>query len=160
LTQVRALIQRVKEASVTVRGEVRGSISQGLLVFLGVTHADSEQAARYLAERCASLRIFEDSQGKMNLSVRDIGGSALVISQFTLYGDTRRGNRPGFSAAAPPEIAEKLYDIYVGCLKGVLGDEKVRTGVFRAMMDISLINDGPVTILLESKDKSSMEKTQ
>jgi D-tyrosyl-tRNA(Tyr) deacylase len=148
---MRALVQRVKEAGVHIDGECRAEINRGIMIFLGVKQGDTEADARYLAERCALLRIFEDAEGKMNLSVMDIGGEAMVISQFTLYADTTRGNRPGFSLAAPPEVAEKLYDRFVTELRQQMSEERVRTGVFRAMMDIRLINDGPVTISVESK---------
>jgi D-tyrosyl-tRNA(Tyr) deacylase len=148
---MRALIQRVKESSVSVGGTTHSRIGQGLLILLGVARTDTADDARYLAGRCANLRVFEDQEGKMNLSVIDVGGKALVVSQFTLYADTRRGNRPGFSDAAPPESAEGLYDEYVRQLRVALGDANVETGVFRAMMDVSLINDGPVTIMIESK---------
>jgi D-tyrosyl-tRNA(Tyr) deacylase len=122
---------------------------------------DAEEDARYLADRCAALRIFEDQQEKMNLSVKDIGGSAMVVSQFTLYADTRRGNRPGFTDAAPPEIAEDLYQKFVRFLRGALGDSRVATGVFRAMMEVELINDGPVTVMIESKsDPNSRPEIQ
>jgi D-tyrosyl-tRNA(Tyr) deacylase len=149
---MRALIQRVKQASVAIDGSVHVRIGRGLLIFLGVAGIDDSEAAHYLARRCASLRIFEDEAGKMNLSVKDVEGNALVISQFTLYADTRKGNRPNFIEAAPPEVAEKLYDEFVTRLKFELGDSKVGTGIFRAMMDISLINDGPVTVMVESKN--------
>lgn len=152
---MRALIQRVKNASVSVTGDVRGSIGKGMLIFLGVSVNDNEQDAKYLAEKCANLRIFEDSQEKMNLSMLDVNAGALVISQFTLYADTRRGNRPSFTDAAPPDKAEMLYDIFVKHLRSIVGDIKVKTGVFRAMMDVGLINDGPVTIMLESKTKNN-----
>ena len=124
-----------------------------MLIFLGVTHDDAPGDAEYLADRCAALRIFEDDQGKMNLSVSESGGSALVVSQFTLYADTRKGNRPSFVDAAPPEIAEQRYNEFVAALRGRLGGPGVQTGVFRAMMDVQLNNDGPVTIMLESKPK-------
>lgn len=145
----------MKRASVTVDEIVRGEIGKGMLIFLGVTHSDSAKEAEYLAQRCANLRIFEDAEGKMNLSVREVDGSVLVVSQFTLYADTRKGNRPSFVDAAPPEAAERLYDAFVQFLRKELGDSKVATGVFRAMMDVELVNDGPVTIMLESKSNGA-----
>lgn len=148
---MRAVVQRVKEASVSTEGSLVDSIHHGILIFLGVSKSDTPQAAQYLAERCANLRIFEDEYGKMNLSVKHKSGSALVISQFTLYADTRKGNRPSFIDAATPDVAEPLYNEFVGFLRDEMGERKVCTGVFRAMMDIALVNDGPVTILLESK---------
>ena len=149
---MRALVQRVKESGVSVAGELVNNIGRGLLILLGVKQNDNDEAAKYLAQRCSCLRIFEDRQGKMNLSVKDIDGEILVISQFTLYADTRRGNRPGFTDAADPVLAEKLYEKFVGYLRIEMGDEKVKTGIFRKMMDIQLINEGPVTIMLESKE--------
>lgn len=149
---MRALIQRVHRSSVTISGRMHCSIGKGMLILLGIKGTDQLQDAVYLAEKCASLRIFDDGEGKMNLSVRDVGGSALVVSQFTLYGDTRKGNRPSYSDAAPPETAETLYERFVTELRRMVGDGKVRTGVFRAMMDVELVNDGPVTVLVESKD--------
>jgi D-tyrosyl-tRNA(Tyr) deacylase len=148
---MKALIQRVRRCSVTIGGVEHSSIGHGLLILLGVKQEDKEEDAAYLAERCAALRIFEDPLGKMNLSVRDIKGAAMVVSQFTLYGDTTRGNRPSYSAAAPPESAERLYESFVRHLKTSLGEENVATGVFRAMMDVELVNDGPVTVMMESK---------
>jgi D-tyrosyl-tRNA(Tyr) deacylase len=148
---MRALVQRVKKCQVHIDGKLYSGIDQGMLIFLGVKRCDSEEDAHYLADRCAALRIFEDQQEKMNLSVKDIGGSAMVVSQFTLYADTRRGNRPGFTDAAPPEVAENLYEKFVKHLRNSLGESRVTTGVFRAMMDVELINDGPVTVMIESK---------
>jgi D-aminoacyl-tRNA deacylase len=150
---MRALIQRVKEASVTVGGKLHNRIGNGLLVFLGVAQSDTDNDAQYLARRCADLRIFEDDNGKMNLSVKNISGDVLVISQFTLYADTRRGNRPSFTDAAPPAEAERLYDSFIRFLREAIGNERVKDGVFRTMMDIHLINDGPVTIMIESKEQ-------
>lgn len=148
---MRALIQRVKRCSVTIEGSMHSAIGPGMLVLLGVKQGDQAADAEYLADRCAALRIFEDAQGKMNLSVKDVGGSVMVVSQFTLYGDTRKGNRPSYSEAAVPESAELLYDHFAGRLRKLLGDEKIATGVFRAMMNVELVNDGPVTVMVESK---------
>ena len=148
---MRALIQRVRRSSVTINGATHSSIGEGMLILVGVRQGDQETDSEYLADRCAALRIFEDSEGKMNLSVKDTAGSAMVVSQFTLYGDTRKGNRPSYSEAAHPERAQELYDHFVGCLRRSLGESKVATGVFRAMMDVELVNDGPVTVMIESK---------
>lgn len=151
---MRALIQRVRRASVSVEGSLLGEIEKGLVIFLGIKQADTEEAALYLAQRCANLRIFGDEHGNMNISVKDVGGSALVVSQFTLYADTRKGNRPSFTGAAPAQLAEPLYEKFVQFLKLELGEDNVCTGVFRAMMDICLVNDGPVTVTVESKEPS------
>jgi len=148
---MRAVIQRVKHASVDVDGKLHNHIGPGMLIFLGVRKDDGEKDAKYLAARCADLRIFGDEGGKMNLSVKDIHGSALVVSQFTLYADTRKGNRPGFADSAPAEEAEKLYTMFVDHLRRHLGEARVCTGKFRAVMDVGLLNDGPVTILIDSK---------
>jgi D-tyrosyl-tRNA(Tyr) deacylase len=145
---MRAVIQRVSKASVTVEGRVIGEIGPGLLVLLGVSGSDRESDADYLAEKVAGLRIFEDSEGKMNRSVADLAGEVLVISQFTLYGDVRRGKRPSFDAAARPEIARNLYEYFVAQLRqrGL----RCQTGQFQAAMSVSLVNEGPVTVLLDS----------
>ena len=146
---MRAVIQRVSDARVLVDGRVISSISRGLLVLLGVAEDDSEADARYLADKTANLRIFEDDEGKMNLSVSDTNGEVLVVSQFTLYGDCRKGRRPSFAAAARPPKAEALYEAYVSTLMDV--GLQTKTGVFQADMDVKLTNDGPVTILLDSR---------
>ena len=148
---MKALVQRVSKASVTIDGRMYSSIEKGLLILLGIKIHDTEEDARYIAEKSCSLRVFEDDQQKMNLSVRDVGGSVLAVSQFTLYGDTRKGNRPSFIDAAPPEEAEPLYNFFVDQLRGRLGNDRVSTGLFRTMMDVELINNGPVTVMLESK---------
>ncbi|MGH7801793.1 MAG: D-aminoacyl-tRNA deacylase [Thermodesulfobacteriota bacterium] len=146
---MRAVIQRVKEARVEVDGEVVGKIGQGLLVLLGVGKDDTEDDVRYLAGKVSGLRIFEDETGKMNLCITDVKGGVLAISQFTLYGDCRKGRRPSFDEAAPPEVAERLYNLFIEEIRksGI----KVETGNFGALMDVHLINSGPVTILLDSK---------
>ncbi len=146
---MRAVAQRVTRAKVTVEDEVVGEIKQGLVVLLGVARDDSEADAEYLAAKIAALRIFDDERGKMNLSVKNIGGGMLVISQFTLYGDVRRGLRPSWIDAAAPEIAEPLYEYFVTEIKKRLGN--ISTGSFRSMMQVELVNDGPVTILLDSR---------
>ncbi len=144
---MRAVVQRVVRSSVSVNGQVVGQIGKGLNVLIGIRQGDTEEQARWMAHKIAGLRIFEDEQGKMNLSVRDVGGEALVISQFTLYGDARKGFRPSFVDAAPPEIASPLIEKFVQFLReeGV----PVQTGVFQAMMLVEIHNDGPVTIILE-----------
>jgi D-tyrosyl-tRNA(Tyr) deacylase len=146
---MRAVIQRVKESSVTVKNEIIGKIGRGLLVLLGVANEDKADDAEYLADKIANLRIFEDDKGKMNRSLLETGGEMIVVSQFTLLGDCRKGRRPSFLNAADPEKANELYEHFVKEVrqKGV----SVKTGRFRAMMEVSLINDGPVTIILENK---------
>jgi len=144
---MRAVVQRVSKASVSVGGRIVGSIAQGLVVLLGVAHDDGEEEARFLAGKIANLRIFADSQGKSNLSALEVGAEALVVSQFTLYGDARKGRRPSFTEAAPPDVAASLVDKFVRFLEqeGL----HVETGIFGAMMVVEIHNDGPVTIILE-----------
>lgn len=146
---MRVVLQRSKEASVTVDGEVKGEIRSGAVLLVGITHEDTHEDARYAADKVVNLRIFEDEEGKMNHSLLDAGGEILSISQFTLYGDVRKGRRPNFMNAAKPDHAEVIYDYFNEVLaeKGV----RVATGVFGAMMDVNLTNDGPVTLLIESK---------
>ena len=144
-----AVVQKVKKAQVLSEGKLSGEIGQVLVVFLGVTHDDTEDDAKYLAEKVANLRIFEDSEDKLNLSVQDVGGEIMSVSQFTLYGDCRKGRRPSFTQAAKPERANELYEQFNDYLRkeGL----NVATGVFQTQMEVSLVNDGPVTMLLDSK---------
>ena len=146
---MRAVVQRVSRARVTIEGKVTGEIGPGLVVLLGVGREDNSAAASYLADKVTNLRIFEDDQGKMNRSLLETGGSALVVSQFTLYGDARGQRRPSFLRAAPPEQANALYNEFVEALRGQ--GVKVETGVFQAMMSVELVNEGPVTILMDSE---------
>lgn len=146
---MRALVQRVSEGSVTIEGTEHARIGKGFVILLGIRKGDTMETARFVADKCANLRVFDDGAGKMNLSLRDVDGASLVISQFTLYGDVRRGNRPGFADAALPEDAEPLYEEFVRRMKEALGDQRVSTGVFRAMMTVHIVNDGPVTLLVE-----------
>jgi D-aminoacyl-tRNA deacylase len=145
---VRIVLQRVKSASVTVGGERISEIGAGLLLLVGVAQGDGEAEADWLAEKVAGLRIFNDESGKMNLSLEDVGGEILAVSQFTLLADTRKGKRPSFVGAAPPEEAERLFDYFCERLREA-GAGPVKTGSFGAMMDVALVNDGPVTIVLE-----------
>ncbi len=145
---MRAVVQRVRRAQVTVNGIVTGKIDRGVLVLLGVSRSDREVDADYLADKIAGLRIFPDHDGKMNLSVAETGGGVLVVSQFTLYGDVRRGKRPSFDAAAPPDQARQLYEYFVERLRAT--GLPCQTGRFQEMMEVELVNDGPVTILLDS----------
>lgn len=148
---MRSVVQRVKEAAVRVDGEVVGQISSGFLVLLGVGENDTDADAAWMAEKIAGLRVFEDADGKMNLSLLDVNGEVLLVSQFTLYGDCRKGKRPSFSTAAPPEQARKLFVQVAEAMstKGLT----VETGVFQARMEVALVNDGPVTLLLDSEKK-------
>lgn len=145
---MRAVVQRVSRAKVTVASECTGEIGKGLLVLLGVGQDDKEVDAEYLSEKIAGLRVFEDPKGKMNLSVGEVGGQLLVVSQFTLYGDVRRGKRPSFDAAAAPQRARELYEYFVEQVRKA--GLKCETGRFQEMMDVELVNDGPVTILMDS----------
>lgn len=145
---MRAVVQRVSRARVTVDSDTTGEIGQGLLVLLGVGKSDSEADADYLAEKIAGLRIFEDADGKMNRSATEIGGAVLAVSQFTLYGDVRRGKRPSFDAAAPPQRARELYEYFVSRIRAA--GLRCATGRFQEMMSVELVNEGPVTILLDS----------
>jgi D-tyrosyl-tRNA(Tyr) deacylase len=146
---MRAVVQRVTRAKVTVAGRTAGEIRKGLVVLLGIARDDAESDATYLANKIVALRIFDDDQGKMNLSLRECGGGALIVSQFTLYGDVRRGLRPSWIDAAAPEIAEPLYDFFCDEIRKHL--THLATGSFRQMMQVELVNDGPVTILLDSR---------
>jgi D-tyrosyl-tRNA(Tyr) deacylase len=148
---MRAVLQRVRRARVLIAEEVAGAIEQGLLVLLGIAPADTPAEGEWLADKIAGLRIFNDSAGKMNLSLRDVSGSLLVVSQFTLYGDTRKGRRPSFIGAAPPEIAIPLYEAFIDSVKAL--GLPVETGRFGADMQVELVNDGPVTILLDTADR-------
>jgi D-tyrosyl-tRNA(Tyr) deacylase len=149
---MRAVVQRVSKASVSINGKIVGEINKGLVILLGVKNGDTESDAKFLADKCVNLRIFADEAGKFNLSALDMGGELLAISQFTLYGDTRKGRRPSFVEAAPPEISEPLYEKFVAYLRE--SGLKVATGEFGAIMLVEIHNEGPVTIILESKEKS------
>lgn len=149
---MRIVVQRVSEGGVYIKeSNYKAEIKKGFVILLGIKFDDTEKDVIFLADKCSNLRIFEDENEKMNLSIKDINGEALVISQFTLYGDAQKGNRPGFSEAAKPEIAIPLYEKFIDRLKENLGAEKVKTGIFGAMMQVKIINDGPVTIIIESK---------
>ncbi len=149
---MRALVQRVSEGWVKIESESYfREIGKGMVILLGVHNSDTEKEIDFVADKCSNLRIFEDSQNKMNLSVKDIDGEVLVISQFTLYGDARKGNRPSFTEAAQPEYANKLYELFLEKMRKNLGEKKVESGLFGAMMQIKIMNEGPVTILVESK---------
>jgi D-tyrosyl-tRNA(Tyr) deacylase len=149
---MRILIQRVTHASVSVDGTVIGEIGAGLLVFVAIRETDTIECVRWMAEKVAQVRIFDDLDGKMNLSVEDIGGSILAVSQFTLYGALPKGNRPSFMAAASPEKAESLYNEFLKLLRDRMGADRIASGKFRAKMSVELTNDGPVTILLEKEN--------
>jgi len=150
---MRALVQRVTEGSVSINDpEYYAGIKKGMVILLGIRDGDTEDDLNFVADKCSNLRIFEDENEKMNLSLKDINGEVLVISQFTLYGDSRKGNRPSFTDAARPEVAEAMYEKFIARMKSNLGYDKVKYGVFGAMMMVKIFNDGPVTILVESKE--------
>ena len=150
---MRALVQRVKEGSVRIGGEIHGRIGIGYVILLGIRQGDTKDGAVFLADKCSGLRVFEDAGGKMNLSLHDVDGAALVVSQFTLYADAQKGNRPGFILAARPQEAEPLYEAFIDRMRSSLGPARVITGVFGAMMEVTIVNDGPVTILIESPNE-------
>lgn len=154
---MRALVQRVSAGGVDIPAEKYSEkINKGMVILLGVRQADTEADVNFVADKCTNLRIFEDENQKMNLSLKDIDGEVLIISQFTLYGDARKGNRPSFSNAARPELAKDLYEKFIDRIKFNIGAEKVKTGIFAAMMEVKIINDGPVTILVESKEEGKI----
>lgn len=149
---MRALVQRVTEAGVYINDPVYSAETKaGMVILLGVKEGDTIQDVNFVADKCSNLRIFEDDNGKMNISIKETGGEVLIISQFTLYGETAKGNRPAFTLAAKPEEANELYEAFVERLKVNLGSQKIKTGIFAAMMTVKIINDGPVTLLVESK---------
>ncbi len=149
---MRAVVQRVTKGSVKIKKlDYIAEIGKGFVILLGISHGDTITEVEYLADKCSSLRIFEDQNEKMNLSLKEVEGEILIISQFTLYGETARGNRPSFIEAARPEVAIPLYDAFIERLKKNIGTEKVKTGIFGEMMDVEIHNDGPVTIIVESK---------
>lgn len=150
---MRALVQRVSEGSVSIKeSKYFEEIKKGMVILLGVKDGDTDDDLNFVADKCSNLRIFEDENEKMNLSLKDINGEVLIISQFTLYGDARKGNRPSFTDAARPEVAEAMYEKFIMRMKSNLGNDKVKSGVFGAMMMVKIFNDGPVTILVESKE--------
>ncbi len=151
---MRAVIQRVSQASITIDGLAGGSMQQGMVILLGVEREDEASDINWLLNKCLELRIFEDDEGKMNQSLLSIGGEVLIVSQFTLFGNVKKGNRPSFNRSAHPDQAVPLYESFVQQTKAAIGADKVITGKFGAHMDVSLTNDGPVTILLDSKNKS------
>jgi len=149
---MRAIIQRVATASVSIDGQINGQIGSGLLVLLGIAQGDAVEDGEWLAQKIAKLRIFADDAGQMNKSATDIGGGVLVVSQFTLFASTRKGTRPSFNAAAAPDLAENLYNVFVGQMTAAVG-RPVATGKFAAMMQVSLVNDGPVTLIIDTKTR-------
>jgi D-aminoacyl-tRNA deacylase len=152
---LKVVVQRVSSGGVFIESEnYKAEINKGFVILLGIRNGDTDDDVTFLADKCTNLRIFEDSNEKMNLSIKDIDGEVLVISQFTLYGDAQRGNRPSFIEAAKPDMAIPIYKKFVKRMKDNLGSEKVKEGIFGAMMEVKIINDGPVTIIIDSKDSS------
>jgi D-tyrosyl-tRNA(Tyr) deacylase len=150
---LKAVLQRVNSAVVNItENNYSEGIGKGMLIFLGIKNGDTIDDVNFVADKCSRMRIFDDGEGKMNISVQDINGEVLIISQFTLYGDTAKGNRPGFTEAANPDEAIPLYEKFIHRMKDNLGDDKVKCGIFGAMMDISLVNSGPVTVIVKSKN--------
>jgi D-aminoacyl-tRNA deacylase len=150
---MRAIVQRVNSASVKIQEQnYHQAVGKGLLILLGIKSGDTEKEVVFVADKCANLRIFEDADDKMNISLKDIGGEILIISQFTLYGETSKGNRPNFTNAAKPDEAIPLYKKFISRMKIILGEDKVKEGIFGAMMDIESVNYGPVTVIVESKE--------
>lgn len=156
LTSMRVILQRVSEAAVAIDGQIVGEIGTGLMILLGIETADDESDVQWLVRKIISMRLFDDDGGKMNLSLKDVNGSVLVVSQFTLHAQVKKGTRPSFIKAARPEQAIPLYEAFIAAMKTELGDQRVATGEFGAMMKVSLVNDGPVTISVDSR---SREKT-
>jgi D-aminoacyl-tRNA deacylase len=152
---MRVVVQRVSSGRLTIDGAEHASIGKGFVILLGIRQGDVLKDAEFLAEKCAGLRVFEDENGKMNINLQDAGGSLLAVSQFTLYADAQKGNRPSFSLASRPEEAEPLYEHFVGRLRQRLGTEKVKTGIFGAMMEVTIVNDGPVTIIIDSPSQTT-----
>jgi len=149
---MRALVQRVTEAGVYIKDPIYSAETKaGMVILLGVKEGDTINDVNFVADKCSNLRIFEDENGKMNISIKETGGEVLIISQFTLYGETAKGNRPAFTLAAKPEVANELYEAFISRMKENLGPQKIKTGIFAAMMTVKIINDGPVTLLVESK---------
>ena len=149
---MKAVVQRVSKGVVNIPLEnYKTKIDKGFVILLGITHTDGEEEVNFVADKCSNLRVFNDADNKMNLSIKDIEGEVLIISQFTLYGETKKGNRPSFVEAAKPDHAIPLYEKFIKRMKQNLGEEKVKTGIFGAMMDVQIFNDGPVTIIVESK---------
>ena len=152
---MKALIQKVLRGRVLINGKCTGEIGRGYVVLLGVRNGDTEADSSYLADKTAALRIFPDDNGRMNRSILEAGGEILVVSQFTLHADTSKGNRPSFIMAAPADVAEKFYNHYIECLRRILGNDRIVTGTFQAMMVVEIVNDGPVTIELKSKNEGN-----